>query len=165
MVDDDPSLEDALNLLEGMDMKDMSEVVQQLIEVLMESGEDDPETLEELESLLQLTEGLKDLDDLDELFDQAAIDEAIRDDEMVIAAEQAIHLHQLTTWEQVWANQDKLLQALIASGTLDAEDEALFQESEEDWRDNLEFIWGFMERKAAAAAAAAAASEGGKDEL
>ena len=70
---------------------------------------------------------------------------------LAIVTQDALKMLKGSSWDEIWAQQEVILEGVLASGHLTAEDAALLRSDEEAWKDELMFIWEQLEHQAAEA--------------
>eukprot|EP00980_Cylindrotheca_fusiformis_P011386 scaffold2638_cov114-Cylindrotheca_fusiformis.AAC.14 len=151
LLSEDEELVEALEIFQRMSPEEMEETVLEL----MKQMDDDPDGRAELESLLNdiLPElKLQQQQDQDQQQQQQNLKQMIEEDEIAVATQDALRLLSGSSWEDLWAKQDIVLEGVLNSGQLTPEDAALFKSDKAAWKEQLKFIWDELQKQAAAAA-------------
>lgn len=146
---DDPELLAAMEIFAAMSPEEMEETMQELTQMLG----DDPETLAAIQEVMDQIPKISASDI------QSSLQEMIADDEIAVATQNALKMLHKTDWETIWDKKEDILEAVIQSGQISAEDAALFKSDNEAWEKELKFIWNELQKQAAEAEA------NGKEEL
>jgi len=136
----DPELLVAMEIFAAMNPEEMEETMEELKKMLG----DDPETLEAIQHVMNELPKMKSEDV------QSSLNDMIADDEIAAATNDALKLLGHSHWDQIWEQQDVILQAVIQSGQISEEDTALFTSDNAAWEKELRFIWNELQRQAAA---------------
>lgn len=136
----DDAVLQALEIFEGMSPEEMEETIVELMQMV---GDEDPETKADLQALLdELLPQIKSTSNLHQM---------VQDDELAVATQDALKMLKGSSWDEIWAQQEVILEGVLASGHLTAEDAARLRSDEEAWKDELMFIWEQLEHQAAEA--------------
>ncbi|CAB9518984.1 expressed unknown protein [Seminavis robusta] len=146
-LENDPELLAAMEIFAGMSPEEMEETMKELTQMLG----DDPETLSAIRDVMKEIPNLKTSDI------QSSLKEMVSEDEVAAATQDALKLLGKSNWETIWEKQDLILEAVIQSGQLSANDAALYKSDKDAWEKELRFIWNELQKQAAASS--------GKDEL
>lgn len=137
---------DSEHLLNAMEifMKMAPNEREETIKGLMASVGDDPAAKAEMEALIQM---------LPNLDAETNLQQLIEEDEIAKAKREASRQFSQRTWEEVWADQEEILNEVLASGQLRPEDAAVFKTDPEAWKRTLKLMYDDLSKPA------------GKDEL
>lgn len=138
---DDPELLEAIEMFAGMSPEEMEETMQELIGMLGE----DPETLAAIEEVM------KEIPDMKAGDIQSSLNQMVSENEVATATKDALRLLGTSDWETIWEKQSLILDAVIQSGKMNAEDNALFKSDKVAWEKELRFIWNELQTQAASA--------------
>lgn len=135
----DPELLAAMEIFAGMSPEEMEETMNELKEMLG----NDPETLAAINEVM---EEMKQMDAADI---KSSLEQMVADDEVAKATQDALKLIHKSSWETIWEKQADILDAVIQSGQISAEDAALFKSDQDKWEMELRFIWNELQKQAA----------------
>jgi hypothetical protein len=135
---EDPALLAAMEIFAGMSPEEMEETMQELVGLLG----DDAETLAAMKEVMDEIQNLEASDT------QSSLKQMIADDEIAAATQDALKMLHKTDWETIWERKDDILEAVIQSGQIEADDAALFKSDKEAWEKELKFIWSELQRQA-----------------
>lgn len=143
---DDVELLEAINELAEMGLEERVSMMEELVGMLG----DDPETLAAIEDVMNEIQFLKAKDI------KSKVEDIVSDDVVAAATQDALKLLGRSNWETIWEKQDLILDAVIDSGEINAEDTALYKSEKKAWEKELRTIWNELQKQAA---------DAGKDEL
>jgi hypothetical protein len=143
---DDAELLEAFHELASMTPEEMEETMKDLTAMLG----DDPETLAAVEEVMKEIQNMKVMDI------KSAFKDLISEEEVAAATEEALIMLGQSSWEVIWEKNDFILEAVIQSGQMSAEDAAKFKSDKDAWEKELRLIWSELQKQAA---------DVGKDEL
>ena len=139
-ISTDEAVLQAMEIFAGMSPEEMEDTIMELIQML---GDGDPETKAELEVLLNEL--------IPQIKSESNLNQMVQDDELAVATNDALRMLKGSNWDEIWAKQDVILEGVLASGHLTAEDAARFRTDEDAWKEELQFIWGQLQKQAAEA--------------
>jgi hypothetical protein len=134
-LEEDHELLAALEIFGGMSPEEMIETVTQMMSVIG----DDPETQAELKKILEL---------LPMIQSDSTLLQMAKDDEVAAATNDALRMIGDSDWDTVWEMQDVILEAVLESGQLSADDAASFKTDEAAWKEELKFIYDELQKQA-----------------
>jgi hypothetical protein len=130
----DPELEDAMEIFNAMSPDEMQAAMIELLDVLG----DDPEMLAAVQELQKEIETMK----ASGVESYSKLEDMIEDDELAAATQDFLDmLEGGTDWESIWEMQEVILQSVLESGQLSAQDAALYKSDLPAWEKELKFIW------------------------
>lgn len=139
-ISSDEAVLQAMEIFAGMSPEEMEETILELMNMI---GDSDPETKAELELLLsELIPKIK---------SESSLNQMVQDDELAVATQDALKMLKGSNWDEIWANQDLILDGVLDSGKLTPEDAARFKTDENAWKEELQFIWNQLQKQAAEA--------------
>jgi hypothetical protein len=132
----DPELEDTMEIFNAMSPEEMQEPMVGLLDVLC----DDPEVLAAIQELQKELETMK-ASGVE--YNDEKLQDMIADDELLAAATQDFldMVESATDWEPIWEMQEVILQSVLESGQLSAQDAALDKSDLSASEKELKFIW------------------------
>jgi hypothetical protein len=132
----DPKLNDAMEIFNAMSPEEMQEAMIGSLDVLG----DDPEMLAAIQELQKELETMK-ASGVE--YNDEKLQDMIADDELLAAATQDfLDMVEIgTDWEPIWEMQEVILQSVLESGQLSAQDAALYKSDLSAWEKELKFIW------------------------
>lgn len=137
----DPELMDAMEIFNNMSPEEMQEAMVGLLEVLG----DDPEMLAAIQELQKEIEMMKSSGE----YDGEKLQGMIEDDELAAATQDALDmLGSANDWEAIWEMQEVILEGVLESGQLSAQDAALYKSDVSAWETELKFIWTELQKQA-----------------
>lgn len=137
---DDPELLEALEMLLDMSPEEMDETMKELLEMMG----DDPETVAAIEGVF------KDLPDMVEKDIQSSLLQMMLNDKVAEATQDALQLVGASNWDTIWEKQDLILDAVIQTGKMSADDASLYKSDKAAWEKELRFIWNELQVQAKA---------------
>ena len=137
----DPELLAAMEMFAGMSPEETEETMKELVGMLG----DDPETLAAIEEVMKEIPNMK-ANDV-----QSSLKQMVSEDEVAAATQDALKLLGKSNWETIWEKQDLILDAVIQSDQINAEDTALFKSDNAAWEKELRFIWNELQKQATTA--------------
>jgi len=135
---EDPELLNAMEIFANMSPEEMEETMRELKEMLG----DDPEALAAMEQVMQEIPKMK----ADHI--QSSLKELIEEDEIAAATQDALEMLRSGSFDAVFEKRNEILEAVIASGKIDAVDAARFQASPTAWEAELKHIWSELMKQA-----------------
>jgi hypothetical protein len=141
----DPELMEAMDIFAGMSKEEMQETLAELMDILG----DDPETLAAIQELQKELETMQASGEYDGFAGEKLEDSMVTEDELAAATQDALHmLGGATDWDGIWEMQEVILQGVLESGQLSAEDAALYKNDLSEWEKELQFIWTELQNQA-----------------
>lgn len=135
---DDPELLEAIEMLAGMSPEEMDETMKELLDMMG----DDPETVAAIEGVF------RDLPNMVEKDIQSSLLKMMLNDGVAAATQDALQLVGASDWDTIWNKKDVILEAVIQSGKMSAEDAVLFKSDTAAWEKELRFIWHELQTQA-----------------
>ena len=136
----DPELMEAMEIFNAMSPEDMQEAMLGLLEAVG----DDPEMLAAIQEVQKEIEMMKASGEND----AGNLQDLIEDDGLAAASQDALDMLGSKDWESMWEMQEEILQGVLESGKLSAEDAALYKSDVSAWEKELKFIWNELQNQA-----------------
>jgi aminopeptidase N len=121
-------LQHAMEMFMRMSAKERESAIKDL----MAAVGDDPKAKKEMETLLEMLPNLEDDSNLSQL---------IAEDELAKAKHEAKRQMSGQSFEDLWANQEAILEEVLASGQLAPEDAARFKTDPDAWKATLKLLY------------------------
>ena len=114
-------------------------------EVLEMMGEDkdDPEMLEAIQEVMREMENMNTGDDVKYRLSSMTMEE-----EVAQATEVALEMISTSEWDVIYNKREHILDSVIASGKMSAEDAALYKSDAAAWEKELKYIWEELQSQA-----------------
>jgi len=114
-------------------------------EVLEMMGEDkdDPEMLEAIQEVMREMESMNNGDDVKYRLSSMTMEE-----EVAQATEVALEMISTSEWDVIYNKREDILDSVIASGKMSAEDAALYKSDAAAWEKELKYIWDELQSQA-----------------
>jgi hypothetical protein len=126
-----------------MSKEEMQETLVELMDIL--GG--DPETLAAIQELQKELETMQASGEYG--FAGEKLEDMVTEDELAAATQDALHmLGGATDWDGIWEMQEVILQGVLESGQLSAENAALYKNYLSEWEKELQFIWTELQNQA-----------------
>mmetsp|Transcript_4140 Transcript_4140/g.7377 ORF Transcript_4140/g.7377 Transcript_4140/m.7377 type:complete len:208 (-) Transcript_4140:39-662(-) len=138
-LSDEELQKELLDVMEQFALMSDGEMEEAFSEVVDMLGDDDPEMLE---AVREIKEALKSSDGSDESTPLMESMTTSTDKEIAEATDIALELiSKSDDWESIHNKRDGILNSLIATGTVSAEDAALYKSDDGAWEKELRLIW------------------------
>ncbi|KAL9188544.1 hypothetical protein ACHAXT_006922 [Thalassiosira profunda] len=150
-TDDEQELIEAMEMFALMSEEERIEAFAEVVEMI--GGDDaDPEDLEALRTVMEAVELMNDADSTS--MGYTPMEDAIAD-----ATGIALEMIAGSEWEMIREKSSEILDALIVSGKIGAEDAALFRSDGSAWEKELRSVWDELEKQAEESGNAKASDE------
>ena len=136
----DPELMEAMEIFNAMSPEDMQEAMLGLLEAVG----DDPEMLAAIQEVQKEIEMMKASGEND----AGNLQDLIEDDGLAAASQDALDMLGSKDWESMWEMQEEILQGVLESDKLSAEEAALYKSDVSAWEKELKFIWNELQNQA-----------------
>ena len=126
-------------------MMSPEEAQEAFAEVLEMMGEDkdDPEMLEAIQEVMREMESMNNGDDVKYRLSSMTMEE-----EVAQATEVALEMISTSEWDVIYNKREDILDSVIASGKMSAEDAALYKSDAAAWEKELKHIWEELQSQA-----------------
>lgn len=126
-------------------MMSPEEAQEAFAEVLEMMGEDkdDPEMLEAIQEVMREMESMNTGDDVKYRLSSMTMEE-----EVAQATEVALEMISTSEWDVIYNKREDILDSVIASGKMSAEDAALYKSDAAAWEKELKYIWEELQSQA-----------------
>lgn len=126
-------------------MMSPEEAQEAFAEVLEMMGEDkdDPEMLEAIQEVMREMENMNTGDDVKYRLSSMTMEE-----EVAQATEVALEMISTSEWDVIYNKREDILDSVIASGKMSAEDAALYKSDAAAWEKELKYIWDELQSQA-----------------
>mmetsp|Transcript_28994 Transcript_28994/g.58846 ORF Transcript_28994/g.58846 Transcript_28994/m.58846 type:complete len:143 (+) Transcript_28994:2-430(+) len=125
-----------------MSPEEMKEAFADVIDILG----DDPDTIAAVKEVMLEMESM-DADDVTNSV-RTTLQTVTMDEEIAEATQIALDMISKSEWDVIYDNRGDILDSVIASGKISAEDAALYKSDEGQWEKELRFIWDELQRQA-----------------
>ena len=139
---DDPELIEAMEAFALMSPEEAEEAFAEVIEMLGED-KDDPEMLEAIQEVMREMESMNSGADV-----KARLSSMTLEEEIAEATEMALEMIATSEWEVIYNKREDILDSVIASGKISAEDAALYKSDAAAWEEELKYIWDELQNQA-----------------
>ena len=139
---DDPELVEAMEAFALMSPEEAEEAFAEVIEMLGED-KDDPEMLEAIQEVMREMESMNSGADV-----KARLSSMTLEEEIAEATEMALEMISTSEWEVIYNKREDILDSVIASGKISAEDAALYKSDAAIWEEELKYIWDELQSQA-----------------
>ena len=139
---DDPELVEAMEAFALMSPEEAEEAFAEVIEMLGED-KDDPEMLEAIQEVMREMESMNSGADV-----KARLSSMTLEEEIAEATEMALEMISTSEWEVIYNKRENILDSVIASGKVSAEDAALYKSDAAAWEEELKYIWDELQNQA-----------------
>ena len=139
---DDPELVEAMEAFALMSPEEAEEAFAEVIEMLGED-KDDPEMLEAIQEVMREMESMNSGADV-----KARLSSMTLEEEIAEATEMALEMIATSEWEVIYNKREDILDSVIASGKVSAEDAALYKNDAAAWEEELKYIWDELQNQA-----------------
>ena len=139
---DDPELIEAMEAFALMSPEEAEEAFAEVIEMLGED-KDDPEMLEAIQEVMREMESMNSGTDV-----KARLSSMTLEEEIAEATEMALEMISTSEWEVIYNKREDILDSVIASGKVSAEDAALYKNDAAAWEEELKYIWDELQNQA-----------------
>eukprot|EP00581_Thalassiosira_minuscula_P027909 CAMPEP_0183756822 /NCGR_PEP_ID=MMETSP0739-20130205/5302_1 /TAXON_ID=385413 /ORGANISM="Thalassiosira miniscula, Strain CCMP1093" /LENGTH=194 /DNA_ID=CAMNT_0025994101 /DNA_START=178 /DNA_END=762 /DNA_ORIENTATION=+ len=129
----DLSDEELLDVMEEFALMSEEEREEAFAEVVAMLGDDDPEMIEAVREIMNAVNSLDGEGDGEEPW--------ITESELAAATGMALEVLSTSNWESIYNKRGDILDSLIASGKLTADDAAIFKSNDGAWENELRTIW------------------------
>ena len=138
----DPELIEAMEHFAQMSPEEIEEAFAEVIDILG----DDPDTIAAVREVMAEMESM-DADDVTNSV-KTTMETVTLDDEIAEATQIALDMISKSEWDVIYDKRGDILDSVIASGKISAEDAALYKSDEGEWEKELRFIWDELQRQA-----------------
>lgn len=125
-----------------MSPEEAEEAFAEVIEMLGED-KDDPEMLEAIQEVMREMESMNSGTDV-----KARLSSMTLEEEIAEATEMALEMISTSEWEVIYNKREDILDSVIASGKISAEDAALYKSDASAWEEELKYIWDELQTQA-----------------
>ena len=125
-----------------MSPEEAEEAFAEVIEMLGED-KDDPEMLEAIQEVMREMESMNSGADV-----KARLSSMTLEEEIAEATEMALEMIATSEWEVIYNKREDILDSVIASGKVSAEDAALYKNDAAAWEEELKYIWDELQNQA-----------------
>jgi len=125
-----------------MSPEEAQEAFADVLEMLGED-KDDPEMLEAIQEVMREMESMDTGADV-----KYRLSSMTEEEEVAEATEVALEMISTSEWDVINNKQDDILDSVIASGKMSAEDAALYKSDAAAWEKELKYIWDELQRQA-----------------
>lgn len=125
-----------------MSPEEAKEAFAEVIEMLGED-KDDPEMMEAIQEVMREMERMNSGVDIKDRLSSMTLEEEIAE-----ATEMALEMISTSDWEVIYNKREDILDSVIASGKISAEDAALYKSDAAAWEEELKFIWDELQSQA-----------------
>ena len=125
-----------------MSPEEAKEAFAEVIEMLGED-KDDPEMMEAIQEVMREMERMNSGVDIKDRLSSMTLEEEIAE-----ATEMALEMISTSEWEVIYNKREDILDSVIASGKISAEDAALYKSDAAAWEEELKFIWDELQSQA-----------------
>lgn len=125
-----------------MSPEEAEEAFAEVIEMLGED-KDDPEMLEAIQEVMREMESMNSGADV-----KARLSSMTLEEEIAEATEMALGMIDSAEWEVIYNKREDILNSVIASGKISAEDAALYKSDASAWEKELKYIWDELQTQA-----------------
>lgn len=134
-----------LEAMEAFALMSPEEAQEAFAEVLEMMGEDkdDPEMLEAIQEVMREMENMNTGDDVKYRLSSMTMEE-----EVAQATEVALEMISTSEWDVIYNKREDILDSVIASGKMSAEDAALYKSDAAAWEKELKYIWDELQSQA-----------------
>ena len=131
--------------MEAFALMSPEEAQEAFAEVLEMMGEDkdDPEMLEAIQEVMREMENMNTGDDVKYRLSSMTMEE-----EVAQATEVALEMISTSEWDVIYNKREDILDSVIASGKMSAEDAALYKSDAAAWEKELKHIWEELQSQA-----------------
>lgn len=131
--------------MEAFALMSPEEAQEAFAEVLEMMGEDkdDPEMLEAIQEVMREMENMNTGDDVKYRLSSMTMEE-----EVAQATEVALEMISTSEWDVIYNKREDILDSVIASGKMSAEDAALYKSDAAAWEKELKYIWDELQSQA-----------------
>ena len=131
--------------MEAFALMSPEEAQEAFAEVLEMMGEDkdDPEMLEAIQEVMREMESMNNGDDVKYRLSSMTMEE-----EVAQATEVALEMISTSEWDVIYNKREDILDSVIASGKMSAEDAALYKSDAAAWEKELKHIWEELQSQA-----------------
>jgi len=131
--------------MEAFALMSPEEAQEAFAEVLEMMGEDkdDPEMLEAIQEVMREMESMNTGDDVKYRLSSMTMEE-----EVAQATEVALEMISTSEWDVIYNKREDILDSVIASGKMSAEDAALYKSDAAAWEKELKHIWEELQSQA-----------------
>ena len=131
--------------MEAFALMSPEEAQEAFAEVLEMMGEDkdDPEMLEAIQEVMREMENINTGDDVKYRLTSMTMEE-----EVAQATEVALEMISTSEWDVIYNKREDILDSVIASGKMSAEDAALYKSDAAAWEKELKYIWDELQSQA-----------------
>ena len=125
-----------------MSPEEAQEAFAEVLEMLGED-KDDPEMLEAIQEVMREMESMNTGDDVKYRLSSMTMEE-----EVAQATEVALEMISISEWDSIYNKREDILDSVIASGKMSAEDAALYKSDAAAWEKELKHIWEELQSQA-----------------
>ena len=125
-----------------MSPEEAQEAFAEVLEMLGED-KDDPEMLEAIQEVMREMESMNTGDDVKYRLSSMTMEE-----EVAQATEVALEMISTSEWDSIYNKREDILDSVIASGKMSAEDAALYKSDAAAWEKELKHIWEELQSQA-----------------
>ena len=125
-----------------MSPEEAEEAFAEVIEMLGED-KDDPEMLEAIQEVMREMGSMNSGTDV-----KARLSSMTLEEEIAEATEMALEMISTSEWEVIYNKREDILDSVIASGKISAEDAALYKSDASAWEEELKYIWDELQTQA-----------------
>jgi len=125
-----------------MSPEEAQEAFAEVLEMLGED-KDDPEMLEAIQEVMREMESMNTGDDVKYRLSSMTMEE-----EVAQATEVALEMISTSEWDVIYNKREDILDSVIASGKMSAEDAALYKSDAAAWEKELKHIWEELQSQA-----------------
>lgn len=131
--------------MEAFALMSPEEAQEAFAEVLEMMGEDkdDPEMLEAIQEVMREMENMNTGDDVKYRLSSMTMEE-----EVAQATEVALEMISTSEWDVIYNKREDILDSVIASDKMSAEDAALYKSDAAAWEKELKYIWEELQSQA-----------------
>ena len=131
--------------MEAFALMSPEEAQEAFAEVLEMMGEDkdDPEMLEAIQEVMREMENMNTGDDVKYRLSSMTMEE-----EVAQATEVALEMISTSEWDVIYNKREDILDSVIASDKMSAEDAALYKSDAAAWEKELKYIWDELQSQA-----------------
>lgn len=133
---------EAMEAFALMSPEEAEEAFAEVIEMLGED-KDDPEMLEAIQEVMREMESMNSGADV-----KARLSPITLEEEIAEATEMALEMISTSEWEVIYNKREDILDSVIASGKISAEDAALYKSDVSAWEEELKYIWDELQTQA-----------------
>lgn len=146
---DDPELLEAISMMGDMTADEMEKLMEEVAAMLG----DDPDAVAAVNKMMQ------ELPNMQIKGLESAVKDVISEADVEAATNDALKLLGKSKWETIWEKQDLILDAVIESGNINAEDAAKYKSDPVEWEKELRLIWAELQELSRIAEVGSASGE------